>query len=420
MVATTYGTLTRVDWINAVTQYNADPAGVQDSTNQINNALLAAAPGQPVYLPTGTYKTSFPIQMPPGAVLLGDMANEVSTYLDGYWGTVIQPSASWGPTTIGANTFYGAITPIGQTVASPNYATVAVEPRIFGIYVDCHLVPGGTLIDGVQIFGNVSRAHLQRVCVSHCSGHGLNYVNDASANGPDAPHVERFVVRYSTLAGFNHTKISDSTYYDCMAENCATDGWTITNASNGKFIGCRSEHNGTTGSGNGYTWICTSDGAGSGSVIFDGCSSDRNEAYGMFIESTNSSGIAVQVENCCFRRDGRNNNSGGGGLAGIYVNAYPGTVMLNGSAVWPGVDDNSSGVNSPQIGLKLAGNSQLTQIIGAGCYFQGASTAISDDGSAGLVALSASLGATGTTAAGVQVPVGYTVSDAIVQRAIAV
>lgn len=48
-----------VDWINAVTQYGADPTGVADSTSAISNAIAAApAQGAVVYFPAGTYKTT--------------------------------------------------------------------------------------------------------------------------------------------------------------------------------------------------------------------------------------------------------------------------------------------------------------------------------------------------------------------------
>lgn len=46
-----------VDWLNVVTAYGADPAGVADSTTAIGSAITAAASsGQPVYFPAGTYK----------------------------------------------------------------------------------------------------------------------------------------------------------------------------------------------------------------------------------------------------------------------------------------------------------------------------------------------------------------------------
>lgn len=49
------GTSSTVDWINVVTAYGADPTG---STAAINTALPQAQPGQPAYLPRGTYKTT--------------------------------------------------------------------------------------------------------------------------------------------------------------------------------------------------------------------------------------------------------------------------------------------------------------------------------------------------------------------------
>jgi hypothetical protein len=52
------------DWINAVTQYGADPSGVADSTTAIQNAIGALpATGGTVYLPAGTYKVSSTLTM---------------------------------------------------------------------------------------------------------------------------------------------------------------------------------------------------------------------------------------------------------------------------------------------------------------------------------------------------------------------
>jgi hypothetical protein len=49
-----------VDWLNVVTEYEADPTGADDSTAAIQNALNAAIStgGGVVYLPAGRYKTS--------------------------------------------------------------------------------------------------------------------------------------------------------------------------------------------------------------------------------------------------------------------------------------------------------------------------------------------------------------------------
>lgn len=397
--------LARVDWLNAVTQFGADPTGTNDSTSAINTALTDAAPGQPVYLPTGIYKTTAPILVPPGGVLLGDYANEVATYLDALYGTVIQPASTWSN---GAANWNGIISVLGQSDGS--YATVSEEQKLIGIMLDCHLLTTGTA-DGVQLYGGVGRVRIEDFLVAHAPNNGFNPVADGGGNGPGSYRLKRFNVRYAgnvvaTGAGFVIFKTSDISCFDCLAENCSGDGWTVTNLSNGMLVGCRSEHNGSGASGgNGFTYNCTSSGTGSGTAIFSACTTDNNNGHGILIESTNGSGVPVQLVGCRFRRDGYNGGTNTGlfqDWAGICISGYPGTVLISGTSVWPGVEDSGSGFNIPYNGAVFSGNnSSHTYIVLGSSYIQGASVGISDDGSAAAVIYGDDvLSATGTTNTG--------------------
>ncbi len=396
--------LARVDWLNAVTQFGADPTGTADSTTAINTALTDAAPGQPVYLPTGTYKTTAPILIPPAGVLTGDFSDEVATYLDSLNGTVIQPAASWSH---GASAWSGIISVLGQS--DGGYSVISEEQKILGLMVDCHLLTTGSA-DGIQLYGGVGRARIENVEVAQPPGNGFNPVADGAGNGPGSYRLKRFNVRYAGGSGFVIFKTSDISAWDCLAENCAVDGWTITNLSNGMLVGCRAEHNGTPGtgggnaSGNGFTFTCTNSGTGSGTAKFVSCSSDRNQANGWEITSSNNSGIPVQLVGCQVRRDGQNataaspSGAGGGSFAGVYIHAYPGVVQLSGTSIWPGVNDDSTGANSPQIGLRIASNNSNNNVIVGATYIQGASTGLSDDLSGGGTYFGLDvLAATGTT-----------------------
>lgn len=403
-----YGTA----WINATAApYNADPTGASDSTSAINNALTAASQGQPVYLPTGIYKVTAPILIPPGGVLLGDFANEVATYLDSLGGTVIQPSAAWSN---GGANWNGIISILGQS--DGGYGVTSEEQKVLGLMVDCHLLITGSA-DGIQLYGGVGRVRIENCLVAMPPGNGFNTVADGGGSAPGSYRLKRFDVRYAGGSGFVIFKTSDISAWDCLAENCAIDGWTITNLSNGMLTGCRAEHNGTPGtgagnaSGNGFTYICTSSGTGSGTALFNGCSSDRNQANGIEINSTNGSGVPVQLNGCRFRRDGQNttvaspNGAGGNNFAGIYVHGFPGSVLIGGNTtVFPGVNDDSTGTLSPQIGVRLASNNSgsapNTYIAFGTSHIQGASTGISDDGTAQEVRYSPTcFQATGTTGA---------------------
>lgn len=195
--------------------------------------------------------------------------------------------------------------------------------------------------------------------------------------------MDRVNVRYSGGYGIYLSRISDSTCYDCLVHHSGLDNWYVDTGSNSKFVGCRAEW---SAGGNGFTFACSSDGTGSGSIAFLGCSTDRNFGYGMKVTSTNGSGVPVTLSACVFRRDGRNGGSGGGSYAGLYVTAYAGVVMVSGCNVWPGVDDNGTLANSPQFGLVLAGNRTADTAVLVDCtYLQGATTAISDDGTSNVL-----------------------------------
>jgi hypothetical protein len=243
--------------------------------------------------------------------------------------------------------------------------------------IDCAQIPRTLAnVDGLQIFGDMARAHLERVLIAYAPQHGFNMVGDDSGVGPDAAHLERVNVRYPNGIGFNHIKVSDCTYYDCLCENAHGDGFYIQNGSNCVWTACRSEHNG----GNGYTYVCTNSATGSGGVRLVGCSSDRNEAHGIYITSGNGSGVPLVLSACAFRRDGAQKNSGGGDFAGITVSDYPGPVQISGCSVWPGVDDNSMGVPSPNHGMRLVHNTPRTRVVVGSSYIQGAGDFLSDDG----------------------------------------
>src|SRR6185437_6273528 len=217
--------LARVDWLNAVTQFGADPTGAADSTTAINTALAGAATGQPVYLPTGIYKTTAPIIIPPGGGLLGDYSGEVSTYLDFQMGTTIQPAASWSN---GASAWSGVISVLGQS--DGGYPVTSEEQKITGIQLDCHLMATQSSADGVQLYGGVSRMHLERVNIDHAPNCAFNVVTDTGGSGPGQMHMQRVTARYAGNVsgfaqgyGFNIFKTSDVTLFDLLAENCAGD-----------------------------------------------------------------------------------------------------------------------------------------------------------------------------------------------------
>jgi hypothetical protein len=387
---------------------SGDTTGATDTTN-INGALAANLNGQNVVLAAGVFYVDSPIMIPPGGVLKGQFANENTEFSNHAWGSCLTAVTTWAPVTIAgsggaANAVNAVVACVGQQTG--NYPYPGEESKVYGVMIDCSQVPRSlTNVDGLQIFGDLSRPHMERVLITYAPGSGFNMVN-SSFGGPDAARLERVNVRYSVGVGFNHVKISDCTYYDCLCENGQTDGFYIQNGSNCVWAECRSEHNGTSGAGNGYTYECTSTSTGSGGMKLIGCSTDRNEAHGIYITTGNGSAGPVLLSGCVFRRDGRNGKSGGGDYAGITVASYPGPVQVSGCTVWPGVDDSpsgtppSSGTPSPNYGMRLASNSASTQVMVGASYIQGAGEFLSDDGTTADVRWGPDVaGASGTTSA---------------------
>lgn len=351
-------------------QPSGDATGVTDRTNI--QALLNA--GSNVQLGQGFFQIDQPITLPPYLAIYGVAPSGENTTSSGsalLSGSVIQCISSFSQHSAAG---LAAILILDQ--AAGGYPTSAREEKIFGVTIDGSLISSGT-VDGVQIW-NTNRVHLERVLTASFSGYGFRSVTSSGGNA-NAMRLNRCQARFNGLDGFNFFRNSDCTYTDCLAENNGGNGFYMTNMNNGLMLGCRAEHNGTTGVGNGFSYENTSQGTGSGNVKFVGCSTDRNEAYGMEIFTNNSTGVPLQLVGCCFRRDGKNNNTGGANLAGLYIHNYVDIVQISGCNVFPGVDDDGTGTNSPQTGLRLASNSGGIAVMASCSYFQGQSNGIIDD-----------------------------------------
>lgn len=351
--------LRAVDWLNAATQFGADPTGAADSTAAIQNALNAAPNGQPVYLPAGVYKTTAPLTLPAGSVLLG--ASGWDNYSYGDVGTAIKPSAAFA----GTEVLYMADVSSASTQGS----------------VIRHLGIDGSALtvtaDGIRVFGPVHGVVLQNVFISACTGWGINQLTDPGvSSGNTCPFgwsVDHVRVHECAGGGANLPAHTDSTWIDIYVLGCGNTsghGFAITGApSNSHFTNCRAEW---TGTGDGFhltgSW---NTGTGSGPFTMTGCSTDRNQLNGFYCDATGKA--PVIVSNCIFRRDGRNSKSGGGGYAGIQLSSTSVPLFFSNITVFPGVDDDGTGTNSPQYGVSFA-SSTFVQILSG--YVQGNSAGV--------------------------------------------
>jgi hypothetical protein len=389
---------------------SGDTTGATDTAN-INGALGANLDGQNVVLAAGHFYVNSTITIPPGGVLRGQFANEVNAPSESSyhpWGSVITavPTAPatapspFNPATTPGGNIYAVVACVGQQAGG--YANPGDESKVYGLMIDCSQVPPSRDLtkapntDGLQIFGGISRSHLQRVLIAGPPGHGFNMMNDGFGNGPDAAHLDRVNVRKAGGDGFHHMRISDCTYYDCLAENCTSSGFYVENGSNGVWTNCRAEHNIV----NGYYYTCSSVGHGSGVARFVGCSSDRNGAHGIYITTNAPSptsaaptnALPLVLSGCTFRRDGTQGATTAQALdlyGGISISHYPGPVQISGCTVWPGVGDSGGDPLSPYYGMRLIQNTSTTntgqvismgQVIVGASYIQGADEFLHDDG----------------------------------------
>jgi hypothetical protein len=346
----------------------ADPTGGADSAAAINSALAACSPGQAVYLPRGKYKLNGELNVPPNVGLTGSTATAmVQQELGTDPGAVLQPSAAFSATHTSTPS---VIRLLSQTEGS--YSGVSQGQTIRNLMIDGSQFTASPL-HGIGCFGTVQRVWMRDVLVSQMSGDGIRAVPDAVPNLPDAWTLDHVFSRYSTGDGFHLIRLSDSNYTKCLATNSGANGWLIDTATNNIFLGCRSEHSGSYG----YQYANTP-GSKAGSVLFAACTTDQSTLNGFYIP-TGVTGPPIQVTGCLFHRDGQNGGSDLSTTAGISINAYGSPVLIDGCQVYPGVNDDGSGVNAPHNGILLAGANSLVQI--SGSFFQGATAAVSDDGS---------------------------------------
>lgn len=222
---------------NIYIQPSGDTFGVTDANN-INTALNNSANGQNVVLAAGQFYVSTTIVIPPGSVLRGQFANEVDVPSDHAWGSVITAvdtnhppwtsAVVWPGVSQNTATVDAVVACVGKHAGQ--YADPGDECKIYGLAIDCSNFTGladpNLQMDGLQIFGDISRAHIERVLIAGANGAGFNMVNftdnTATPNpktyGPGAAHLNRVNSINAGGDGFHHEKISDCTYIDCLAE----------------------------------------------------------------------------------------------------------------------------------------------------------------------------------------------------------
>ncbi len=266
------------DWLNAVTQYGADPTATNDSTTAIQNALNAAQLGQAVFLFRGTYKTTSTLTIPNGVKLLSEVrsfAVPTGNYGNGglpLTGAIIQPSVSFSGT---------AIISLGNVPV-----TQAGGQSLTGITIDGSQLPSSSAIAGIQAVGWVAGVTLREVLVwsgpgsGQMLGPGIDARADGSGHAPDFWDVAFCKVSAINGIGINTAGLADSYFFNTESTGNAGDQWRITNGGNSRYIGCKAEN------GAGFGWNLIGQSGFTGSLYFNTCTSSGNSSGGFSVSST--------------------------------------------------------------------------------------------------------------------------------------
>lgn len=350
MTATTFGRSQAVDWINPVSQYNADPSGASDSTAAIQGALNACPNGGVVYLPAGTYKTTGTLTVPIWVRLLGPTGDRAATF-----GAVIKPAV----------TFSGAA---ALTLMAGNAGLATGAIRLENLVIDGSSLSGGG-VHGILAAGYVHGAVLHRLHVKSFPGDGIHTQSDGT-NVPYSWTLDQVESSNNIGHGFYTTNLTDSTWLACRAASNTGDGYNLTatgaSGANSRYLGCIAEGNAT-----GFN-IASSTSAFA--QTFSGCSTQFNNHDGFKATSTATTGL-IQITGCRFWEDGNNAGTGGGGYSGINLTGLTGDVLISGTSV---LTNNTGTPAAPANGLSVT--NCTGQVTVSASQFFGATTDISNGG----------------------------------------
>lgn len=332
-----------------------------DDQVQIQAAVDAAFAegGGIVQLTSGTFQTTAPVTLHPLVSLVGPHGDQIMNPGQFTSAACIKPQA----------TFTGGAVIVLLDQTGGGYASTSSEQRISSLTIDGSA--SAAAVHGIQGGGAITSVTIKDVTIRQVTGKGI-YTFFQNSSQPFSWTFEGVLVDNSAAEGFHLINHTDFTMLDCISIGAGATGYLISNAPNSRMIGCRAEWSDANGiylTGNFGT------GQGSGGMLINACSTDRNAFNGIIIDALGNG--PVNIVGCMTRRDGRNNNVGGGGYAGIKVLNATMPVVISGWTNYVGVDDNGTGVDSPVYAASATGASSV-QIDDS--YMHGATSALNDDG----------------------------------------
>jgi Right handed beta helix region len=306
------------------------PSG--DTTGDGDSAALesALAAAQEVTLAAGTWYLAAPLAPRPGQTVAGAGACSPLPYsLPG--GAVLAP---------------------GTAFAGPALADLSgcSDAALRDLALTGTGAPAGTA--GILVSGTTFSIRLEDLLVRNVPGIGVA----SSASGGNTVRARNVTVQGAGGSGFN-CQVTDSTWTDCEAHGCGAQGFYVTGGSeNSKWAGCRAEWCAYNGM---YVTGAWNTGQGSGGIGVSGFSTDRNGQNGV---SVNASGNGpLLLSGLMLRRDG----SSGTGYAGLLASGAGMPVAAAGLSVFPGVNDDGSGTDSPSYGVSVLGTCEMVSVSGA-------------------------------------------------------
>jgi hypothetical protein len=345
-----------------VKDYGATGDGSTDDTQAIQAALNACTQGGTVLIPAGAYAVTAPLVLPPMVTLRGSHGNRIQ-YTSGVQNmSLIKP----------LSTFSGVAVIRMLDKEEGGYSAENGGQRISDLSLDGSGLASGSGVSGIRATGIVRDVMLYRVCVQNFPRNGFStgsYTRQGGAsNLPYSWYFFECMANNCANIGYSIAALTDTTIINCEAIGNVVYGFFMSSMANSHITNCRAEWNGN------YGFYITG-GSGNGGTIFTGISTDRNERSGIFIDATGTAPLlfnGVQT-----RRDGRNTSLGGGSFAGFEVNGATCPVIINGLTCYPGINDDGTGVSSPQYGAKFT-NSTYAQIDNA--YLHAATQGLRNSG----------------------------------------
>lgn len=306
-------------------------------------ALLSAAPkGGTVRLGRKRYALSGKLTIPPYVTLAGPGVDRDAVSADAY--PALVPLAGYPDGTV--------IELVDQ--ATGGYATANRDVHIFGVNIDGVNLTTET-VSAVRATGFVHGVVMRDVGIANMTSHSVALVSGASGN-PYSWNLDNVQINGSSAAATTwdglHFIGTDHVLVNTRTEGVRGNGFFLSGCSNTQVSNCRAEWSAVNGF---YVTGSYGTAQGSGGIILSGCSTDRNNQYGVLIDSTGNSPVVVNGLQA--RRDGRNGfpGAGGGSFAALRGTSATMPIIVEGMSCYPGVGDDGLGVSSPERGTSFGG-----------------------------------------------------------------